>query len=293
MNKALMNAAASLLEIDSNPSNWNGSQTKDLATFSSIISTLPQAAQVIETLKNAGHVHTMASTNVSQVAKWLDKMCQLFRGNFHVNTIKAIKELGLEEAERIGQLLAVGVYFYAKAPRKSWITHTDAKNVMTAKSEGFIDIASATPVKIVDGLVRGCYQVLIDAIDGATRVAYEVAISTPATPEEQQRPDQEWPGFALPKEISIDLDDDAFAPFLVGAQTPLWDIIIAQCKGKFAITCDSPLSVEVATMVVAITRGFSLSAPHPNPNHFDFRNKPLKIELGCQNVTLLELYYDQ
>lgn len=294
MNKALMNAAASLLEIDSEPTHWNGSKTSDPDTFASIIATLPQYAQAVETLRNAAHVHVMASSSVPQVARWLDGMCKGFEGNFETKIRAAIQKLKLEQAERIGRLLAVGVYFYAKAPRNSWISHTDAKAVMPAKREGFIDIHSATPVKIVDGMVRGCYRVLLDGLDDTTSVAYEVAISTSAPPDlllQQQQ--HEWPGFVLPKEISIDLDDDAFAPFLVGATTGKWNIIIAQCKGKFAITCECPLSAEVATMAVALTRGLGcMSKPQPNPNHFDFRKKPLKIELSCQNATLLELYYD-
>ena len=289
-NKALINAAASLAALDSDPANWDGSGTTDPDTFHRVLQGLPEAIKTVQTLNKAGYIHSRTSTNIEQVAQWLDSMCKLVQGTFDEDTKKAIADLNLQDEEKNGNLIAVGVYFFVKAPAHSWLSHTDVEAV-SAPMRKFIDITTATEnVKIVDDSTRvqASYRVTFPE----TSVSFDVTISTDwtAAPEDEKEKEG-WTGFVLPPNLTIDLDDKAFAPFLVGATCPQWEIIIAQCKGKFAISCDCPLTAEVATLVVAKTRGLCVG-PVPDPDHFDFRGKPLKIELGCSGTTLLELYYN-
>ena len=96
-----------------------------------------------------------------------------------------------------------------------------------------------------------------------------------------------WEGFVLPPKIEYTFTDEDFAPYIVNAETPSKVVDNAKCAGKVLIDKTTPLSAEVATLVVARTKGLQPKKPPPNPNYFDFRERDFSVDISCQGINVI------
>ena len=95
-----------------------------------------------------------------------------------------------------------------------------------------------------------------------------------------------WEGFVLPPKIEYTFTDEDFAPYIVNAETPSKVVENAKCAGKVLIDKTTPLSAEVATLVVVKTKGLQPKKT-PNPNYFDFRERDFSVDISCQGINVI------
>lgn len=275
---AFVNTFASLYELEDNfeikVSEWNASRTVKPAVFETVrnLALCPATKDVVSELKKAGVVKSKAGDDPSEIAKWLEQVS----GKDFVAEVE--KEL---ETAPPGPTLAVGVFF--KMVAESWANDTDCKAVK-APQDKFLQLTTATSAVLKDGHCKACYKVNIPGLVWTVKVCIESF-------DDGSADSGTFEGIVLPTNIEIDLDNSAFEPFMKGATNGIWQIIVAMCKGKLVISKQTPLSAEVATIVVVRTRGLCMG-PVPDAGHYDMRGKPLRITLFYEEVPLLQAWHN-
>lgn len=275
---AFVNTFTSFYELENNfgikVSEWNPSRTDKPAVFETVrnLALCPATKEVVSELKKAGVVKSKVGDDPSEIAKWLEKVS----GKDFVAEVE-------KETEHVppGEMLAVGVFF--KMVAESWTNDTDCKEVK-APLDKFLQLTTATSAVLKDGHCKACYKVKIPGLVRTAKVCIESF-------DDGSAESGTFEGIVLPTNIEIDLDNSAFEPFMKGATNGIWQIIVAMCKGKLVISKKTPLSAEVATIVVVRTRGLCMG-PVPDFGHYDMRGKPLRITLFYEEVPLLQAWHN-
>lgn len=275
---AFVNTFTSLYELEDNfdmqVSEWNASRTDKPAVFETVrnLALCPTTKDVVSELKKAGVVKSKVGDSASKIAKWLEQVS----GKDFVAEVE--KEL---EGSPPGPTLAIGVFF--KMVAESWANDTDCKAVKSPLDK-FLQLTTTTPAVLKAGHCKACYKVKIPGLVWTVKVCIESF-------DDGSAESGAFEGIVLPTNVEIDLDNSAFEPFMKGATNGIWRIIIAMCKGKLVISKKTPLSAEVATIVVMRTRGICMG-PVPDFGHYDMRGKPLRITLFYEQVPLLQAWHN-
>lgn len=317
-----LNVILSMIKMEKDPSLWNFKRVEKwmesnlLKSFS--IMNIERIQKLVHIFEMCQLVQVKIDSNPQIVSEWLNNLLS-DKNKIYIEDTDNEEDTNSERS--LNNKTCIGVFLKIEAEKNSWIKKTH--NIIHFRAEKqFLEIGCCEGRGFPrydrnSGCVYASYSVDIskkisthfpiindndflsdlsvmfnkdNKIVTTFKVKFSTMLNTDDDKIDFEKDDIDyntfWEGFVLPPKIEHTFTDDDFAPYVVNAETPSKVVENAKCAGKVLIDKTTPLSAEVATLVVVRTKGLQPKKT-PNSNYFDFRERDFCVDISCQGINVI------